>query len=166
MADNFGGCRSERLPTDDDFTCGFRMVRASAGRKTDVIIWSHDMLGMRTHYFRGRTGPCWEKGCEACQRNMRSRWNGYVLAVLVPSEERVIFEFTPPAGRSLDQAFKEYDTMRGLKVTFTRTSDKVNARVHAQVKGMWDQAHAIKKVPQTWPVLMHIWGLTRMDSGI
>lgn len=166
MGSNFVGVRSERLPSDDDFNCGYRMVRSSAGRTIDFVSWSHDMLGMRTHYWRGRTGPCWEVGCEACTRGMRSRWNGYLLGQLFPSGENVIFEFTPPAGRTLDESFKEYATMRGLKCRFTRTSEKVNARVHVAVRGMWEQAHTIKLVPDTWSILMRIWGLTKGPDGI
>lgn len=165
MDDEIFGVRSERMPSDADFSSEWRMVRTPTnGRSLSMVIFSDDMLGMRTHHWMRRTGPCFVEGCEPCDRGQVSRWYGYVLGQL-QSGERIIFEFPPPAAKQLDDAFKKYGTMRGLCVVASRTSDKFNAKVHLQEKGLWSQSHVIKAVPPTWPVLARIWGVKLPAHG-
>ena len=166
MSEKILGVRSERMPSDADFTSEWRILRTPTnGRSVKIIIHSADMLGMRTHHWMRRTGPCFETNCEPCQRGQASRWYGYILGAL-ESGERVIFEFPPPAGKQLDAAFQKYGTMRGLCIIASRTTEKFNAKVHIQERGLWNQTPSIKDVPETWPVLARIWGLTIMPAGV
>lgn len=165
MGSEIRGVRSERLPSDSDFSSEWRMLRTPTnGRTLKLIVHSADMLGMRTHHWQRRTGPCYDVNCEPCARGQASRWYGYVLGQL-ESGERVIFEFPPPAGKQLDEIFQKYGTMRGVCVIASRTCEKFNAKVHLQDKGIWSQAHTIKLVPETWPVLARIWGVHTMPNG-
>ena len=151
--------RFERLPTDGDSGQGWDVIRANPEHPTPLTIVSTDLFGVRTHYHRGRTGPCLRTGCEACQEGKLSRWHGYLFAVRSANSERVILEYTPPAVVALEAAFKEYGKLRGLNIIASRTSNRNNAKVTVAVKGMSPNAHKLPREPLMWPTLCKIWGL-------
>lgn len=152
-------CRCERLPGGHDVDFGWSIRRASHEKALLMVSISHDIFGIRTHYYRGRTGPCLKTGCPACERHMLSRWNGYLLAVDAKDASRILFEFTPPAAVQLDQAFKEFGSLRGLSIIAARTAKRANAKVVLTIKGINSQAHKLPADSEIWPILSHIWGL-------
>lgn len=153
-------CRIERLPGETDLNFPWTIVRAKPDKPTWLVSISHDIFGVRTHFYKGRTMPCTFTGCPACERKMTSRWSGYILAMAVKDGSQVVFEFPPPAAIQLDRAFKEYQSLRGLKLNVTRTENRSNAKVTIEVRGVSDQAHKLPPDEEVWPIIAHIWGLT------
>lgn len=152
--------RWERVPADSDCEGEYRMVRTpTTGRDLRLVCMSPDFEGTRVHY-NGRTVPCFADGCQECQRHKPRRWRGYLLAQVSGTTERVIFEFPALAGKRLDLFFKEYQTLRGLVLIFSRPSAKPNGKVHVQCNGVCEYAHQIPKTPPIRDVLMRIWGIT------
>lgn len=151
--------RIERMPTDGDSGAGWDIIRAAADHQLALTVVSTDLFGIRTHYHRGRTGPCLKAGCEACEEGKLSRWHGYLFAVRSSNSERVIFEFTPPCASTFDAAFREYGKLRGLNVIVSRTSNRANAKVVVVIKGPSPNAHKLPREPLMWPTLSKIWGL-------
>lgn len=160
MSVNLGDCRTSRMPDDGDQNFGWTIKRAPTDSVLKLIILSNDILGIRTHFFRGRTCPCYIGKCEACEHNQLSRWKGYVLAVEQPSGAQCVFEFTPPAARTLDEARKKYGTMRGIQLYVARASKKPNAKVTVTVKGITVLGPTACPDYNVWPIVAHIWGLT------
>jgi hypothetical protein len=157
--------RTERLPTGDDSSGSWTIKRASHERPLQLVIVSHDLFGIRTHFWQRRTGPCLKVGCEACAKHQLSRWNGYLLALQVPSNERVIFEFTPAAAVTLDALFKEAGTLRGLKLLAGRAGGKLNGKVQVTSQGFTPNTHKLPADEPVWPVLSRVWGLTDAAQG-
>jgi len=151
--------RFERLPSDEDIVSDFNIFRALPGREVKLVVWSDDIFGSRTHWWGGRTIPCKKTGCDACTAFKESRWNGWVLAKRTDNDEKVIFEFTPPAGLTLDQAFNEFGSLRGLQIGTTRVSNRSNAKVHVRIFGVEKNVRTIPKAPDIVPIMARIWGL-------
>jgi hypothetical protein len=159
-------CRIERLPSKDSMISGWDIVRAKPEQNLPLVIVSTDVFGIRTHYWNRRTGPCLKSGCDACAAKMLSRWNGYLLAIVEGSNQHVIFEFTPAAAMAFDVAFKEYETLRGLRVIAKRVGKATNSKVHVAVKGKHPNAHKLPAEPEIWPILSHIWGLHESAAAV
>lgn len=164
MEINFEDCRTSRMPDDKDRNFGWTIKRAGTDSVMKLVVLSSDIFGIRTHFFRGRTGPCLLSDCEACEHKQLSRWKGYLLAVDASDQQQCIFEFTPPAALKLDEAKKKYGTLRGLQVYVSRASKKPNAKVNVTVRGI--SVLGPQECPDywVWPVLAHIWGLNSKES--
>lgn len=153
--------RWERVPADSDCEGEYRMVRTpTTGRDLRLICMSEDFEGTRIHY-SGRTMPCFGEGCQECLRHRPRRWRGYLLAQISGTTERVIVEFPAIAGKRIDLFYKEYSTLKGLVLIFSRPSGKSNGKVHVQCGGLSAMAHTIPKTPPIREVLARIWGLAK-----
>lgn len=152
-------CRTSRLPDDGDQNFGWTIKRTGIDGPSKLLCLSSDIFGIRVHFYRGRTGPCTTRDCEACKAQHLSRWKGYLLAIETATRQQVIFEFTPPGATILDAARKEYGTLRGLQIIASRVSSKPNAKVMISVKGITVlPPHACPDYA-VWPILAHIWGV-------
>jgi hypothetical protein len=160
MDDFFQQFRADRLPTSEDMVSDWTIFRAKPGRDTKMVIWSDDLFGCRTHWWTGRTIPCKRSGCEACTAGKVSRFNGWVFAKLVATEEKVIFEFTPPAALFLDSVFEEFGSLRGAQIIATRKGDRANAMVHVRCVGREKNWKNIPNPPDIVPVMCRIWGVS------
>jgi len=90
---------------------------------------------------------------------MLSRWSGYLLAIDTADNASVVFEFTPPGAVVLDEAVKEFGTLRGMKIIATRPTKKDNGKVHLQALGISDRVHKLPPEEDLWVILARIWGL-------
>jgi len=66
MAMSRDSVRIERTPSSADQNFGWTIKRATHEHPTLFTCLSNDFFGIRTHFFRGRTGPCLKTECEAC----------------------------------------------------------------------------------------------------
>lgn len=161
MAINENDVRLERMPSDGNVSHGWNIRRASHEKALLLVCISHDLYGVRTHFWNRRTGPCLRNGCQACKEGQLSRWTGYIEAVDVKDSAKVLFEFTEAAAPTLGAAFTKFKTLRGLSIIACRTAPRANAKVHLTVKGMHAQAHDLSEEVPVWPILSHIWGLSK-----
>lgn len=164
MEIDFNDCRTSRLPDNQDQNFGWVIKRAATEGALKLICLSSDIFGIRTHFWRGRTGPCLVQDCEACKHKQLSRWKGYVLAIDASNQSQCIFEFTPPAAMQLEEARLKHGTMRGLQLIVSRTAKRANAKVVLTIRGI--SVLGPQECPDywVWPVLAHIWGLTSKEA--
>jgi hypothetical protein len=151
--------RWERAPAEDECDGEYRMTRTPTnGQDVRLMVLVKDFVGLRVHY-AGRTIPCFTSGCEECGKHKPKRWRGYLLATLAGTREKVCFEFPAIAGKRLDNFFKEYGTLKGLILCFSRPSGKANGKVHVSEEGVAKDAHLIGRQPSITDVLERIWGV-------
>lgn len=156
-------CRTSRLPDEQDNHFGWTIHRVGIDRPSRMVILSNDIFGIRTHYFRGRTGPCLREGCDACNHKQLSRWKGYLLAKDRDSKQQIVFEFTPPGAAVLDHARLEAGTLRGLILVASRAAKKPNAKVILTMAGVAVVGPNECPDYSIWPILARIWGLAGAD---
>lgn len=152
--------RWERVVPEDESHGEWLMVRTpGGGRELKVVVMSADFEGTRIHY-AGRTMPCpGEQLCDECKRGKAKRWRGYLLGQLSGTTQRVCVEFPAIAGKHIDRFYKEYQSLKGLNLSFYRANEKNNGRVCVKCNGMNVNAHLIQKVPDVREVCNLIWGV-------
>jgi hypothetical protein len=155
----------EKLASDDG-TLGWRIKRAPCKGAMSLLIYSHKILKLRTHWWKGRTGPCIKEGCEACLVNTEARPKGYVLALDVKLKEQILFEFTPVVEHVFEKAFKDYKTLRGLQIHALREGEKANSRVAVRVVGHISLPSDACPDYAIWPILVNMWHLKPRSKPI
>lgn len=164
MSDDLNDYSSSRMPTEDPSHIGWKIVRAPANGTMKLIVYSSDILGLDTHYYLGRTGPHRNFNCIACKFLTPIRWKGYLLCQDGKTGNNTILEFTAPAAKALDEAKKQFGTMRGLQIHVERAGPKANSRVQILVKGSITLPAEACPDYSVWPILCRIWGLTQVQQ--
>lgn len=153
-------------PPNEHTHSAFRLLRTPAKGKLHLYITSDNVLGCSTHYYSGRTVPCTGDGCEACEAMAGTRWHGYVAALLVKTNEQIVFEVTAAGAESLLAYRTKHGTLRGADCLASRVSPRPNARLHFLMKPL-DLAHV--DLPQPINVQMalcHVWGIPFTETEI
>lgn len=149
-------------PSKEDCHHEWNIVRTPPDRRLDLVLVSRDLLGVRTHYFRGRTTPCRRADCPACATGMLSRWTGYVLALEWSKHIPSIFEFTPGCVETLRNIQGTHGTLRMAKISASRASHRANGKVVITYKGQLPDG-GVPSIPEDeplLPLLLKIWGLS------
>lgn len=165
MSDPLSDFRHSSRPGEDSQKIPWSIRRAKAGQELKMMVLSTDIFGCYVHYHNKRTVPCRLTGCKAGCPDIFPRWKGYLLARVSQTGEYIIFEFTPPAVHSLDEALKKYGTMRGLLIKATRFRNKENGRVIIEVKGITVPADDEPPPFSPWDFLSGIWGINPSYSA-
>lgn len=137
----------------------FRLVRIGRAEKLKTIILSPQLVGVWTHYYRGRTAPHEEPTCPACDAKNARRWYGYLACWNLQSDSRFLLELTPQAAEPLLELQNKKKTLRGLEIYVRRCGDKPNSPCETLIPKE-QQSHLA--LPGTFDVreaLMIIWGL-------
>jgi len=147
------------VPPSDVRHPGYRLVRTPSNRPLRGIVLSENMVGCPTHYVSNRTVPCERPNCDACQNGIGWRWHGYVLTLLDPTNESVIFECTATAAENFANYHKRYGTTRGCFFQATRLNGKTNGRVIIQTKPADLTKVTLPKPQDLVKLLCHIWNV-------
>jgi len=143
--------------TSSDFS--FRLVRVPAFKTLRAIILCTHLTGCRTHFFKGHTIPCEEKGCEACDQGLYYRWHAYVPAVCQPGGEKIILELTAQAAEQLQPSLDEYRTLRGIEIVAERPAKRPNGRIRITCAPGLRPETSLPHCPNVILTMQHIWGL-------
>jgi hypothetical protein len=112
----------------------FDLKRTPPDRPIVGIITSAKILGAYTHFWGGRTVPCEEPHCPACEEGMPSRWHCYVGFLCPKTRDHCIFECTGRAARAFEDYTRAHATLRGCHFMAVRPKRRKNARVEITVK--------------------------------
>lgn len=149
-----------RDPPDDASPYVFRIVRTPAASPIVGIITCDEAVGCSTHFVHHRTVPCeGPRTCPHCNEGHSWRWHGYVSAMLTPSLEHVLFEFTATAS----DAFKNYrllhQRLRACRFRAYRPSKRNNGRVVIQTSPGDPNLVRLPDPPDIRRLLCHIWNV-------
>ena len=155
----------ERAPREHVDRPGWDIMRTPTRGTILLGVVSHDLYGIRTHWWYGRTTPCLKKDCPGCRVGQATRWHGYILAQLHKDHSRVIFEFTSPGYGVLDSHFRRFGTLRGICVAASRARQHDRAKVNLAIPGVYKEALELPPDEPTWLVLAKIWCVNAGDIG-
>lgn len=151
--------QEEDLPKQAERKGGWGIKRAPEKGDLRICVVSKKWLGMRTHWWKGRTTPCLKYGCEACKAGHVSRWNGYLLAVINGTGQRIVLEFTPHALEHILVIWEKFHNLRGHKFSVKREKAVANGKVAAVHMGQTDKLDLLPKDEDVWEIMAYIWGL-------
>lgn len=163
MVDRSDGFAWDDTPSEEESRARYRLVRAPQERDLKLIVQSVDFIGARVHWI-GRTAPCRKSECAYCKDLKEKRWRGWFFAQIAGGEETIIFEFTAPAGKQLDQFFAKYGTLKGLGVIANRPSKRSNGKVNLRTSGFVPNHHEVKTPPFLHEHLKLIWGVSDVQD--
>jgi len=158
MGNDFSDWGESQSPNSEDMNFPWRIVRASHLRPTKFAVISVQHYGVYTHYWKGRTSPHLKHFCGACNDGMLPRWYGYVLALLSPGKEKIVFEFSAKACETILKAESDFGTLRGLVFTATRPKGKENSPVQLQLHSNNYNPAELPAPEPIRPIIARIWG--------
>jgi len=121
-------------PDDLSTTAGYDLIRCPASGVHNAIITSADILGVKVHYYHGRTRPHLNEFCPACDDRNPWRWRGYLSACHPKSLNSVALEITAPCVNALDDYLKHWGSLRGAVIMLWRPSHQPNGRISCRVE--------------------------------
>lgn len=135
------------------------LMRCAASKSIHGIITTDQLFGCRTHYFHGRTLPCDDASCPACDDGMPWRWHGYVGLYGLTTRRHVIFESTAKAIEPLTKYFNAYGTLRGCELNAQRVNLVPNGRVVIHTKPADLENVNLPDPPNLLEALSIIWNI-------
>lgn len=135
------------------------LMRCHASKPIRGIITTEQMFGCRTHFFHGRTLPCDDKSCPACDDGMPWRWHGYVGLYGLQTRRHVLFESTAKAAEPLTKYFAAYQTLRGCEMIAQRVGQTSNGRVIIQTRPADLETVNLPNPPNILEALSIIWNI-------
>lgn len=142
---------------------GMRLLRTPAKSPLRGMITCDSLQGTPTHYFGGRTVPCQQKSCKACEHGVGWLWHGYLSMILPTTHEHVLLELTAQACEIVNDFHKKNSLLRGALITATRAGKLPNGRVLLQLNPGDLQGINLPDPPDVRKHMMHIWGI--QDGG-
>lgn len=136
-----------------------KLRRTPAKGKLTGIVTSVDLLGHKTHYWHGRTMPCEEHGCEACEEGAGFRWHFYTGIFSQKFGGHFIFECTGNAAEGFAIYRTLTATLRGAYFEAERTGCRPNSPVIVRCKPCDLTGIALPDPPDIKRILAMIWGL-------
>lgn len=135
------------------------LMRCPPNKSIQGIITCHDLVGTRTHFFHGRTVPCDDTACPACEVGISWRWHGYVSLFCERTIRTILFEFTARAAEPLTQYRKAYSSLRGCLMIASRSNSAGNSRVNIRTKPADLEKITLPPEPNLLEALSIIWNI-------
>jgi hypothetical protein len=124
-----------------------------------AICLSDNVLGCSTHFWGGRTVPCEDPNCPACDAGSPTRWHGYIAAWNPTTNYKFIFEFTDTAADVFLQYRSANGTLRGCKFDAHRSKPVPNGRVLINTSAIDQTKFPLPDEPNLTAILLNIWKL-------
>jgi hypothetical protein len=153
-----------RRPPKDQAQRMWRIARCPTKGSLRVVILSHDLIGRQTHYYAGRTRPCTGPVCQACAKNQAPRWHGYIAAVDLANNNRLVVEVTAGVAERIGNEFEIYRTLRGLRMEMTRTSPRANGRIMSRFQSPATGTGVLPDAPDLRPILERLWEMHSLGN--
>ena len=154
-------------PPSDPRGATLQLCRTPASKPLRAICTSDQIIGCPTHYWHGRTVPCFQPSCTPCLEGMPWRWHGWLGAYLTQAHQHVLFEMTAQA----TEAFKSYrrsnGSLRGALFEASRPSKQANGRLLVRLKAADLSGVSLPDAPNVMAVLSILWNISleEMETG-
>jgi hypothetical protein len=142
------------------------IVRTPAPGAYQAIVTCEQMVGCPTHFFHGRTLPCQEPDCPACDEGTAWRWHGYVTCLNTKTNEHQLFEMTAQASEEFKTYNERHGTLRGCQFHASRAGGRTNGRVNIRTKPIDLKTLTLPKAPDLIKCLCHLWNINTPDVEV
>lgn len=146
-------------PPDETATNGWPLRRIPPQGLANVIILSHDLWGTGTHYWGGRTVPCHDDRCDACDAHNESRWHGYLCAWAPKTHYKFLLELTKAGAAAVIDERKKRHTIRGLILAAERLGRKANGKLVLHLTPSDWADDGLPPAVDVRSVMLKIWGI-------
>jgi hypothetical protein len=116
------------------------IVQLRAGQVIEGVILSQKVWGVMTHWNdhagkRGRSERCTRQlgSCAGCERQMPTRWKGYVHYFDFEAKREKFCELTPAAFEMIDTQCPKQRELRGLRIRVRRSEGGSTGRLRVEL---------------------------------
>ncbi len=138
---------------------GYDLRRTPPDKPLKGIITCEKLIGCYTHWWNGRTVPCEDTDCKACESNTPSRWHCYLSLLESGTHDHIIFECTAKAALPITEYLLDNPTLRGVLLSAWRPKRRRNARVEILLKPIDLSSIKIPQAPDVIQAMSVIWQL-------
>lgn len=146
----------------------FKIVQLRGNEAVDGVILSPAVWGVMTHWNtmagpKGRSERCTKvKGhCSGCERELPSRWKGYVHYFDFEKKAEAFLEITPEAFKKLEREAPPGVTLRGLRLRAKRSSSSVHGRLNVELGLFHGKIDSLPPPRDPEPILETLWAWRR-----
>ena len=142
------------------------LVRAPVNGKLAGLITAAQPVFAPTHWFGGRTVPCTEPECTACNEHRPTRWHAYITIWTPQTNTQILLELPEAASHRLSELSDVHGKLRGGRLAVFRNGNRQNSRV---IINFWPNdatQYRLPKEPNIRNILEHIWQLDRQPQKI
>jgi hypothetical protein len=150
--------RSADTPAEADLSPTIPLVRIPWQAPVRGIIISEKPEGFYTHWYKGRTVPCFEGVCQPCLEGRRSDWHGFICIVIQKVRGVHVLEYPASGVAYLVAALEKFRTIRGLDIVAARTTAKPSATVRLELSSPPIEYANLPSPVYIRGVLYKIWG--------
>ena len=125
---------------------------------------SYEMVGCPIHWWRGRSLPCEDHKCPACQNKVPFRWKGYLGFWQPAQSQHSLLEIPAAAADTVADFRLQNPTLRHAIVELKRVPEKANGRVLLRIKPGPTDAKMFPQPPDTERLLAKIWDLPAITA--
>lgn len=133
------------------------IVRVPQGRMVTGIMLSHDSIGCYTHWWGGRTVPCYQQNCKACADGGEKRWCSWLAVRNRGGGAILMLELPSAASAETYRFFREVRTFRGWGYQMQRVGKRANARLRIKWDDHRHDPATLPKAPCLAPILRNMW---------
>lgn len=151
--------RFTNTPPADARGPAFPIVRTPTTHPLLAIVTCTDLIGCATHFFHGRTVPCEDPDCPACQEQLPWRWHGYLSALNTQTKHHFIYEMTARAAQPFVTYRQIYNTLRGCLFEAHRLYPRHNSRIIVRCKTADLEQIKLPSPPNIENALSIIWNI-------
>ena len=148
----------DRIPSDAT-RYSLHLMRCGQGATIHGIVTSSNLLGLRTHYYGGRTTPCLETECKPCSLGLSSRWHAYFGVWTSGKSRHVLLELTATPAVALQNYHDIHGTTRGAQIEVKRLGKRQNGRVQCTACPADLSKLKIPPEPEILPALATLWSI-------
>ncbi|HWN10120.1 MAG TPA: hypothetical protein VNO50_12790 [Pyrinomonadaceae bacterium] len=163
----------ENEPPINDAISPYDLFRIPGRGTYNFIILSRQLHGCKLHYFKGRSIPHTEGGCEACENKNETRWRGYLAVCNASNFKQGILELTAVPAAQIAEKIKLNEPIRGKIATLHRPSGKPNGRIQLDLrpgkipdKELPEPFNVIATLKKIWNVQDHMRTPHVLDIGV
>ncbi len=146
------------LETDLAYLPVITLGKKQRGR---CVITSEEPYEVDVHWLGGRTLPCLESGCGACEAQRPKKYEAYLGVVWSTSRKHEILRLTKAAMFQLKSGLSGRDSIRGSVLAVERKGDRPNGRVIVTVEPLQVE---IARLPQSPDLEAHLARIWRVDG--
>jgi len=148
-----------REPPDHTILATLPILRAPTKPAIVGVITSYEMVGCNLHWYKGRSLPCEDRKCPACEMKIPWRWKGY-LGFWQPAEaQHSLLEFPAAAADTIADFRSQHSTLRYAILELKRVPVKANGRVLARIKPGVTDYKIFPQAPDVEKILARIWDI-------
>lgn len=157
------GIRLACLDPNEDALPYLELVTLRAGARQRGLVTCDKFLEVETHFIGGRTLPCLDEGCAACDLKRPRRYEAFASVVWSHNTKHQIVRLTRNAMLMAKSALIDVCSPRGYVLEIERRTARANGRLVVTVDPTIVPGRKMPDAPDLLAHLARVWRIDGME---